>query len=76
MTRILITEAAFVAIAGCKPDASQIVQDGSGRYGSAPEGQVAVWLPPPVLEALRAAREQAETYSDVILRLAEPEKAA
>lgn len=73
MIRILVTEAAFAAIGGTDP-ASQTAADGSGRYGSAPQGQVAVWLATPVLEALQAARGPAETYSDVIVRLAQAEK--
>jgi hypothetical protein len=74
MTRILITDAAYAAIGGTDL-ATQRAEDGSGRYGSAPEGKVAVWLPKPVLEALRAARGQGESLSDVIVRFAEQETA-
>ena len=72
MTRILITEAAFFAMGGTDI-AAQKADEGAGRYGSAPEGQVAVWLATPVLEALRASRAQAETYSETIIRLAQQE---
>jgi hypothetical protein len=74
MIRILISHAAFEALGGTDL-ASQMAEDGSGRFGSAPEGQVAIWLAKPVLEALRAARAQAETYSETIIRLAEQENA-
>jgi hypothetical protein len=73
--RILITTAAFAALGGTDA-AAQRAEDGSGRYGAAPEGQVAIWLEKPVLEALRAARGQGESLSDTILRLADAEKEA
>jgi hypothetical protein len=73
VTRITITEEAFAAIGGTDA-ASQRAADGSGRYGSAPEGQVAVWLATPVLEALRAARGPSESYSAAIIRLAAQER--
>jgi hypothetical protein len=74
MIRILISHAAFAAIGGTDP-ALQKARDGSGRYGAVPEGQVAIWLAKPVLEALRAARGQAESYSDVIIRFVKQENA-
>lgn len=68
MIRILITDAAFRAIAERDPTADDR-QSGAGRYGAAPAGHTAIWLLPAVVDALRAAREPSESYSDVILRL-------
>ena len=67
MIRILITEAALLAIGG--DVASQKAQDGSGRYGAAPGGYVAIWLPTAACEALRAAKGH-RSYSEAILELA------
>jgi len=69
MIRILITDAAFAAIAGRDPTADDR-QSGAGRYGAAPAGYAAISLLTPVLEALSAAREPSETHSDTILRMA------
>lgn len=69
MIRILITDAAFAAIAGRGPSADDR-QSGAGRYGHAPAGFAAIWLLTPVIEALRAAREPSESYSDTIVRMA------
>lgn len=66
MIRILITDAAYQAIAGEPPHDRH---SGAGRYGRAPAGHTAIWLLPAVVDALRAAREPSESYSDTILRL-------
>jgi hypothetical protein len=71
--RIFITADAFAALGGTDM-ALQNATDGSGRYGSPPEGQVAVWLPNAVLEALRASRGRNESYSAAIIRLVGQEK--
>ena len=75
MIRLLITAAAFEAIAGCPPSGPQ---KPCGRYGAAPAGMVAIWLDVPVVEALRANRWQGESMSDTIIRFAaqEAKKAA
>ena len=69
MIRLLITEAAFIAIAGCAPSEEQR-HTGAGRYGRAPAGTVAIWLDTLVVETLWAMRERGESYSDTIIRYA------
>ena len=64
MIRIAITEAAFDAIATTLPLGSvsyeNAVNARGGRY---------VWLPPNLVDRLKAQRRPGESYSDVILRL-------
>jgi hypothetical protein len=64
LIRIAITQAAFEAIAATLPL-------GSVSYDNAvnERGEHYVWLPPNVVERLRAQRRPGE-YSDVILRVA------
>lgn len=69
MIRILISDAAYAAIAGRAPSADDR-QSGAGRYGPAPAGFAAIWLLPAVIELLRASQQPSETYSDTILRTA------
>jgi len=68
LIRIAITPAAFEAIAATLP---------LGSVGFEPElsakGQRLIWLEAAVLERLRAMRRPGESYSDVILRLAQLE---
>jgi hypothetical protein len=63
--RIAITEAAFTAIAATLPLGSvsyeNQVNERDERY---------VWLPPNVVDRLKAQRRPGEGYSDVILRIA------
>jgi hypothetical protein len=65
MIRIAITEAAFEAIAATLPLGSvnheNHVDERGERY---------VWLPPNVVDRLKAQRRPGESYSDVILRIA------
>ena len=64
MIRTAITEAAFEAIAATLPL-------GSVRFENAfnERGERYVWLPPNVVNHLRAMRGPGESYSDVIVRL-------
>jgi hypothetical protein len=64
MVRIAITAAAFEAIAATLPFGSAGVE----READAKERQI--WLEPRVLDRLKAMRRSGESYSDVILRLA------
>jgi hypothetical protein len=67
MVRINITAAAFEAIAATVPF-------GSVAYEREPDanGERRIWLEPRFVDRLRAMRGPGETYSDVILRLAQP----
>lgn len=69
MIRISITAAAFHAIA-------DTMVLGSVAFEAAPDasGKVHIWLPESVVNKLRALRGSGESYSDVILRLAEGEQ--
>ena len=66
MVRIAITQAAFEAIAKTLPLGSvayePAVEEGDLRY---------IWLEPRWLDRLKSYRGPGESYSDVILRLAE-----
>jgi hypothetical protein len=68
MIRITITLAAFEAIAATMPIGSV----GYERAGDS-EGERHIWLAPAVVDRLAALRGPGESYSDVILRLAEGE---
>ncbi len=65
MIRIAVTQAAFEAIAATLPL-------GSVSYDNAvnERGEHYVWVPPNVVDRLRAQRRPGESYSDVILRIA------
>ena len=65
MIRIAITQAAFEAIAATLPL-------GSVGYENAvnERGERYVWLPPKVVDRLKAQRRPGESYSDVVLRIA------
>ena len=65
MIRITITPAAFEAIAATLPSSVGVQQE------RAPNGDHYVWLEPRYVDRLRALRGPGESYSDVILRLAE-----
>jgi hypothetical protein len=72
MIRILITEAAFAAvastIASSLTESQREVEAGAGRFGDTPAGMVAIFLPQPALDGLSAMRGPGESYSDAILR--------
>jgi hypothetical protein len=65
MIRIAISQAAFDAIAATLPL-------GSVGYENAfnERGERYVWLPPNVVDRLKAQRRPGESYSDVVLRIA------
>jgi hypothetical protein len=66
MVRIAITEAAFDAIA-------KTLLLGSANYETATneKGERLIWLEPSMVDRLRSMRGPGESWSDVILRLAE-----
>ena len=66
MIRIAITQAAFDAIASTMPLGSVGYENEVG-----PNGERYVWLAPDVVNRLSGLRGPGESYSDVILRLAE-----
>jgi hypothetical protein len=63
MISIQISPAAFEAIKATLPD-------GAPR-SIGPDGQMRIWLDHAVVDRLRALRRPGESYSDVILRMAE-----
>ena len=65
MIRITISATAFEAIASTLPSSV-----GYERI-RAPNGDYFIWLDPRSVDRLRAMRGPGESYSDVILRLAE-----
>jgi hypothetical protein len=65
MIRITISAAAFEAIANTLPSSV-----GYERI-RAPNGDYFIWLDPRYVDRLRTIRGPGESYSDVILRLAE-----
>ena len=66
MVRIAITEAAFDAITKTLPLGSAGYENKVNE-----KGERLIWLEPSVVDRLRAMRGPGESYSDVILRLAE-----
>jgi hypothetical protein len=68
MVRIAISQAGFDAIA------ATLALGSVGYENKIDErGQRLIWLDPTVVDRLRAMRGPGESYSDVILRLAESE---
>ena len=65
MIRIAISAEAFDAIAATLPLGSVSFENGVNEHG-----ERYVWLPPNVVDRLKAQRRPGESYSDVILRLA------
>ena len=65
--RIAISQAAFQAIASTMPLGSVGYEAGTNE-----RGERLIWLAPNVLDRLKALRGPGESYSDMILRLAEP----
>ena len=68
MIRIAITQAAFEAIAAPLPLSSVSYENAVNE-----RGEHYVWLPPNVVDRLRAQRRPGESYSDVTLRIADSE---
>ena len=66
MVRISISQAAFEAIARTLPLGSAAVEPEADA-----KGQRLIWLEPNVVDRLRAMRGPGESYTDVILRIAE-----
>jgi hypothetical protein len=64
MIRIAISQAAFDAIASTLPLGSVGYENHVNE-----RGERYVWLPPNVVDGLKAKRRPGESYSDVILRL-------
>jgi hypothetical protein len=65
MIRIAITQAAFEAIAATLPLGSLTYENHVNE-----RGERYVWLPPNVVNRLKAQRRPGEGYSDVIVRFA------
>jgi hypothetical protein len=76
--RILITEAAFdVAATTLLAGAASLEEQlkvGAGRYGPPPKGMVPIFLPTPIVEALKANRLPGEGYSETLLRALKDER--
>jgi len=69
MIRIRISDAAYGAIASSLGETTLLTAQGSSQGG------VFLWLDKVTVNQLTALRGEAESYSDVILRLAELEAA-
>ena len=65
MIRITISVAAYAALATALPSGLGVQQE------RAPNGDYYVWLERRLVDRLRAMRGPGESYSDVIVRLAE-----
>jgi hypothetical protein len=65
MIRIAISQAAFEAISATLPLGSVSYENHVNE-----RGERYVWLPPNVVDRLKAQRRPGEGYSDVILRIA------
>jgi hypothetical protein len=66
MVRIAITQAAFEVIAKTLPLGSVGYENATNE-----KGERLIWLEPSMVDRLRAMRGPGESWSDVILRLAE-----
>jgi hypothetical protein len=66
VVRISISQAAFEALASILPAGAQV-----GPVERSPNGAYRVWLERAVVDRLARMRRARESYSDVILRLAE-----
>ena len=65
LIRLAITPAAYAVIVATHPASARL------KHSSAPNGELYVWLEPQYVDRLRELRKPGESYSDVILRLAE-----
>jgi hypothetical protein len=70
MIRLTITPAAYAVIVATQPASVGF------EPNKAPNGEFYVWLDPRYVDRLRAMRKPGESYSDVILRLAEASRGA
>jgi hypothetical protein len=70
LIRLTITPAAYAVIVATHPASARL------KRSSAPNGEFYVWLEPQYVEQLRAARELGESFSEVIVRLAEASEGA
>jgi hypothetical protein len=70
MIRIAISQTAFDAIAATLPVGTVAFEPSPDPSGTR-EGERHIWLAPAVINKLRYLRGPGESYSDVILRLAE-----
>jgi hypothetical protein len=70
MIRITLSAAAYAALASAIPSGLGVHQE------RAPNGESYVWVDRPLVDRLRALRGPRESYSDVILRLAEASEGA
>jgi hypothetical protein len=70
MIRLAITPAAYAVIVATLPASVGLEQN------SAPNGEFYVWLDLKYVDQLRAMRKPGESYSDVIVRLAEASEGA
>ena len=66
MIRIAISQAAFDAIVSSMPLGAVGYENEANELG-----ERLIWLAPNVVDRLRALRQPGESYSDVILRLAQ-----
>jgi hypothetical protein len=71
MIRIAISEAAFAAIAATLPLGSVGYENKTDEHG-----EKLIWLDRAVVDRLRAMRGPEESFSDVILRIAEQDALA
>jgi hypothetical protein len=58
------------------PDRTAVNGNGRRAPNRAPNGEFYVWLEPKYVDRLRAMRKPRESYSDVIVRLAEASEGA
>jgi hypothetical protein len=65
LIRLTVTPAAYAVIVAAQPSSA------GHKQKTAPNGEFYVWLEPKYVARLRAVRTLGESYSDVILRLAE-----
>ena len=65
LIRLTITPAAYAVIVATHPASARL------KRSSAPNGEFYVWLEPQYVDRLGELRKPGDSYSDVILRLAE-----
>ena len=70
MIQLTITPAAYAVIVATQPASA------GQEHNSAPNGKFYVWLEPKYVDRLRELRKPGESYSDVIVRLAEASEGA
>ena len=70
LIRLAITPAAYAVIVATHPASARL------KRSSAPNGELFVWLEPKYVDRLRAMRKLGESFSEVIVRLAEASEGA